>query len=255
MQPEVAQFSRVCSFDRAGTGWSEYSSRPRTSEVIVDELHEALKQANIPSPYILVGHSFGGANMQLYAKKYPEEVAGIILVDSAHEDQLQKLPQTIQQQALIQQKKLLTALSYLGLMRLLYCFPQTKKPIEVLPEQIRPLCLAQKKQTKNFTTMLEETELLGESLAQVKKAPLSFRDKPLIVISAGKSPIAQEVGLSPEELDSMTMVWKELQENLLSKSSNSQHIIAEKSGHMIPHEQPEIIVDAIQSMVKKIRSN
>ena len=88
VQPKLAKFTRVCSYDRAGQGWSDESPLIRTSQNIVDELHTLLHKAEVPEPYILVGHSSGGINMRLYASYYPNEVAGVVLVDSAHEDQL-----------------------------------------------------------------------------------------------------------------------------------------------------------------------
>ena len=78
VQPEIAKFAHVCSYDRSGYAWSEESPLLRSSENIAEELHELLRKAQIPPPYILVGHSFGGTNMQLYASKYPDEVAGIV---------------------------------------------------------------------------------------------------------------------------------------------------------------------------------
>jgi pimeloyl-ACP methyl ester carboxylesterase len=87
VQPEVAQSTRICAYDRAGFGWSESSPRPRTAENIVEELHALLQQADIASPYVLVGHSMGGVYVRLYAHKYPDEVTGMVLVDSSHEEQ------------------------------------------------------------------------------------------------------------------------------------------------------------------------
>src|SRR5829696_5492794 len=83
VQSKVAEFARVCSYDRSGIGWSESGTQPRTSRRIVKELHSLLSDAGEESPYVLVGHSFGGANVQLYASEYPKEVAGMVLVDSA----------------------------------------------------------------------------------------------------------------------------------------------------------------------------
>jgi pimeloyl-ACP methyl ester carboxylesterase len=83
VQQKVAKFARVCSYDRSGIGWSESGPSPRTSPQIVKELHALLENAGVGGPYVLVGHSFGGANMQLYASEYSDEVAGMVLVDSA----------------------------------------------------------------------------------------------------------------------------------------------------------------------------
>src|SRR5215207_731094 len=83
VQPKVATFARVCSYDRSGIGWSESGPNPRTSQRIVKELHSLLADAGEEGPYVLVGHSFGGANVQLYASEYPEEVVGMVLADSA----------------------------------------------------------------------------------------------------------------------------------------------------------------------------
>ena len=84
VQPEVAQFARVCSYDRAGLGWSEAGPKPRTSQQVVEELHTLLASAGIEAPYVLVGHSFGAFTARLYASTYPKEVAGLVLVDPLH---------------------------------------------------------------------------------------------------------------------------------------------------------------------------
>src|SRR5437588_5210224 len=87
VQPAVARFTRVCSYDRAGYGWSDTGPGPRTSQQIVQELHLLLMHAQISGPYLLVGHSLGGLNMRLYAYRYPAEVAGMVLLDSTNEHQ------------------------------------------------------------------------------------------------------------------------------------------------------------------------
>jgi pimeloyl-ACP methyl ester carboxylesterase len=84
--PSVARFTYACAYDRAGLGRSERGPVPTTSEQIVNELHRLLSHAHMAGPYVLVGHSFGGLNTRLYAHLYPDEVAGMVLVDPAHED-------------------------------------------------------------------------------------------------------------------------------------------------------------------------
>jgi len=90
VQPEIAKITRVCSYDRAGLGRSDPGPEPRTSLQVVEELHTLLQNAGIEGPYVLVGHSLGGMYMRLFADVYPEEVVGMVLVDSAHIDQFQR---------------------------------------------------------------------------------------------------------------------------------------------------------------------
>lgn len=87
VQPEIGKFVSVYSYDRAGLGYSEPSPRPRTSRVFAEELHELLNAAGVAPPYILVGHSFAGFNVRLFASRYRSETAGMVLVDSGHPDQ------------------------------------------------------------------------------------------------------------------------------------------------------------------------
>jgi len=87
VQPELAKSMHVCTYDRAGMGWSDPGDQPRTSRQITRELHTLLGNAGVEGPYVLVGHSFGGTNMQVDASQYPDEVAGMVLVDSALEDE------------------------------------------------------------------------------------------------------------------------------------------------------------------------
>src|SRR5437868_10053956 len=88
VQPEVAKFARVCSYDRAGYGWSDSSPEPRLPSIMTEELHTLLQKAGLKPPYILVGHSFGAFNVRMYAHKFPNEVAGVVLVDGSHPDEL-----------------------------------------------------------------------------------------------------------------------------------------------------------------------
>ncbi|MFE3576793.1 alpha/beta fold hydrolase [Lysinibacillus sp. NPDC059133] len=92
IKDEVSKFSRMFIYDRAGIGKSEMDDRPRHSRQSVDNLRILLKKAGVKPPYVLVGHSIGGLNVRLFASKYPEEVAGVVLLDSSHEDQNKILP-------------------------------------------------------------------------------------------------------------------------------------------------------------------
>jgi len=92
VQPQIAQWARACSYDRAGFGYSDSSPKPRTSKVFAEELHALLQNAGVPPPYVLVGHSMGGYDVRLYASLYPAGVAGMVLVDASHPEQQKRLP-------------------------------------------------------------------------------------------------------------------------------------------------------------------
>ena len=93
VQHQVAPFARVCRYDRAGVGQSDPPLQlQRTGTALVEELHQLLAAADITGPYVLVGHSFGGHPVRLYAYRYPTEVVGMVLVDTAHEEMIDEIP-------------------------------------------------------------------------------------------------------------------------------------------------------------------
>jgi pimeloyl-ACP methyl ester carboxylesterase len=95
VQGEVEKFTRVCTYDRGGYGWSDPGPMPRTSAQIVKELHTLLQNSGEKPPYILVGHSSGGFNVRVYNGQYPDDVVGMVLVDASHEDQVRESPANI----------------------------------------------------------------------------------------------------------------------------------------------------------------
>jgi pimeloyl-ACP methyl ester carboxylesterase len=246
VQPEIAKFTRVCSFDRAGNGWSEESPLKRTSLNIVEELHILLHKADVPGPYILVGHSFGGLDARLFASKYPDEVAGVVLVDSGHEDQFEKIappPEMYPTATML--------FTHLGLTRLVTHSQAHKKALEMFPEEIQQMSLAHVRTGKFMRTVLQESSSLIESTMQLKKDGGLLHDKPLIVISAGKTMESEGTGYTREQIDEMMKSFKELQKDLITKSTKGKQIIAEHSDHMIPLHQPEIIVHAVKELIEQ----
>lgn len=257
VQPAVARFTRVCSYDRAGYGWSDGGPRPRTSQQIVKELHLLLAHAKVNGPYVLVGHSAGGLNMRLYAYQYPAEVVGLVLVDATNEYQFAPFgthpayfpPAGVSAGALTYQ--LLHTAAYFGLTRL--ALQTGLAPLEdfaVYPSAIKPVLLAQAEQTRYYGTTHDELLALQDSAAEVHAARLakpSYGKLPLIVLSKD---YAQDQAAEGEQL---AATWSALQQDLASLSSNGQHSVALHSGHYIHLDRPDLAIAAIQSVWQQAR--
>ena len=158
----IASFTRVCAYDRAGYGWSEAGPDPRTISNITKELADLLRTARVDPPYVLAGHSFGGLVVQLYASQFPDEVAGLVLVDSSHPD-LSRRPEALERlermDALALRLKLLAPI---GIARLMIRVP-TGNP-ESRPSSVRAMEKELLATTRSFRTMASELAGLRESL-------------------------------------------------------------------------------------------
>lgn len=99
VQELAAAHTTSIVYDRAGTGWSDAIDLPRSAAAVTDELRELLAAANVPAPYVLVGHSLGGAYARHYAQRFPSEVAALVLMDPAHEDLSAHMPRQVQEAA------------------------------------------------------------------------------------------------------------------------------------------------------------
>lgn len=239
VQPEVARFTRVVSYDRAGIGWSDPGPRPRTGQRIVAELRALLRAAGIEPPYVLVGGSFGGHYVRLYAHQHPEEVAGLVLADASHEDMGERGPAAWRRQFPMMQKMVgaLGSLARWGVLRLL----GARLPIysilfhEGLTEAQRAMMLAHFTRAAQWEGMQAEVENYQGIEAEVRTARAAqptFGDLPLVVLTAGgtwNDPKMLPPGIKPGQL---TPLWLELQRDLASLSTNSTHIVAEEMTHV-----------------------
>jgi pimeloyl-ACP methyl ester carboxylesterase len=257
VQPAVARFTRVCSYDRAGYGWSQSGPGPRTSQQIVTGLHLLLAHAQINGPYVLVGHSFGGLNMRLYAYQYPKEVVGMVLLDATSEHQFAPFgthPAYFPAQAVsagVLEYHLLGIAAFFGVVRL--AAHTGLAPLEdfaAYPSAVKPVLLAQAEQTRYYSTQYDELAALQESAAQVRaarQASPSYGKLPLIVLSRDYSQDQSAQGKRD------TATWDALQQDLASLSSNSQHSVAQQSGHYIQLDRPDLAIAAIQSVWRQAR--
>jgi pimeloyl-ACP methyl ester carboxylesterase len=236
VQLNVAPTTRVCTYDRAGYGWSDAGPLPRTSQQFVKELHALLTNANIAGPYVLVGHSLGGFTMRVYAHEYPVGVAGIVLIDSMSPSQMKpSATATTTQAAAPSGVSVLPALvARTGLARLLGSPLGANSP---LPAQAEQAYNALSVTPKHVQTLLDEAQGMAEGGRQAA-AVTTFGDLPLIVLTRG-------LNLEPD--------WPAEQADLLTLSSHSKQLIADKSDHLIQLGQPEAAVAAIVDMVEQVR--
>lgn len=238
VQDQVAAFQRVCSYDRAGYGWSDPGPKPRTYQQAAEELHTLLRNAGEISPFVLVGHSAGCNTIRLYASAYPEEVAGLVLI----EPPLLTDVNPILVSGLKLMRQGLKILSRLGIIRLLgerskmnLLFGGASPP-PALSEQAGFLY-----RPDAIQTSIAEIDALPETIQVMNQSniPGSWQDWPVVIVSAnkGKEP--------PSELK------REL-ETLAGLSTNGKVEFVEGS-HFVHFDHPELVVETIRRVSAEVQ--
>jgi len=252
VQAQLAKTTQTCWFDRAGEGWSDPGPFPRTSEAIARDEHAAFKAAGVPPPYVLVGHSFGGLNARVYNGLYPNEVAGMVLVDAAHEDEPGRAPKfmlghTLPRSLWRVNHLLAQGAERVGLIRLLVGSPSV--PPNPTTRQIVAALREQPKAMAN----LAEYVVSPESYDEAHRAP-GLGAKPLIVLTAGRPWGPTGNAEMDREGAAYQKVWiHEIQPKLTRLSTRSRQIIVTSSGHGIPQEAPGAVIDAVRDVVGAVR--
>jgi pimeloyl-ACP methyl ester carboxylesterase len=244
-QPEIAKFTRVCSYDRSGYGWSEAGEKPRSAQKIVDELDALLQAAGEKPPYVLVAHSFWGPAALLYQHDHPDQVAGMVLVESWSPQLFLQGQKTIAQSASLIQN--MATLAKLGQVRFLNdrgILPVTDMlQVGLFPEDLRPAYKSQIYLEGFWNAWYDEYHAMKES-AQQLTVVTTLGDLPLKVMVAGQR---AENDFPPQA------AWEEVQKDLLSLSTNSERIDVPDSGHFIQLEQPNSLVEAIRQVVDQVK--
>jgi pimeloyl-ACP methyl ester carboxylesterase len=257
IQQALSQTTRVCTYDRSGYGWSEPGPQPRDVARAVSELHALLQAAGEPGPYLLVGHSLGGVHVRMFAAQYPEEVAGMILVDTAY-------PLTIttefekQMQTSIGFYQVMNLMTSSGILRVLgplggkNSMPATARK---LPTDLQDVYLNLLLDPSQYATAIAEMQQLPKTFretSQLLEGSQPFGNLPLIVLAAGQTlapgstPFAETyVPVSEEQL--------RLQAELAGQSSNGEQRVISGSGHSVHLDAPEEIIRAVQDLIQIIR--
>ena len=237
VQRQLAQSTRVCAYDRAGLGWSERGPEPRDARQISSELHTLLEGAGTEGPYVLVGHSYGGLYARMYAARYPNQVAGLVLVDSSHPEQFTRSPEG---RAMYEQTRRMGAiipwLTRLGVIRLTNFYPAHPD----LPPKQRAQIEAFNSSTQQVGTTVEEFRATPQTDAQVRSVG-SLGIKPLAVLSAGEQPSD----------------WLEMQDELTALSSNSIHRVVDGATHeslLYDRGDAQVTSAAIEQVVEAART-
>jgi pimeloyl-ACP methyl ester carboxylesterase len=252
-QIEVAKFTQACWYDRAGEGWSDPGPFPRTSVAIANDLHELLKRAGVPPPYVFAGASIGGLNSRVYGGLYPSEVAGMVLIDSAHEDELVRAPRfylgrTAPRFLWHPLQIAFEAAAFVGLVRLTQSPPtQGKDPSQMTSDEIMT---ALRQRPKSFVGNVSAGIVLQESFAEASWVT-KLGDFPLVVLTAGNPLDFGDAELN-REAAAYQQVWiHEIQPKLVGLSTRGRQIVVPNANHgSIPQ---ELIISSIHDVVMEVR--
>jgi pimeloyl-ACP methyl ester carboxylesterase len=237
--PELSKTTRTCTYDRAGIGWSETSPHARDFDQVNKELADLLTNAGEGGPFVLAGHSLGGIYVQNFANRYPDKVAGVVLIDSTHPEQFIR---GIDGGMLVWILRVVKVASPVGIIRIV-----TNLSSESTPESLQSSAV--QNSTKHHFAMANELLNSEVSFRKLSQNPMKLADKPLLVLS--RSPNSPMPGAAnPEEVQ---QTWTGLQNELAALAPNSKHITATTAGHMIQSEEPELVIDAIKELLDGLK--
>ena len=257
VQPEVAKTARVCSYDRAGDGWSEMGPHPRTFTQIVYELHTLLDRAGEKPPYLMVGQSYGGWLVRTYRATYPSEVAGIVLVDAGDDDPERLMPDgSVTRASMLAKGTPIPPIKTSGPLRVanipagaLAAMRQgiaaavshaNDPPRDKLPEDAQKMRTWALAQIGHVAAGVNPVEV--EEIALLRKEridnPQAYGEMPLVVITRGRP----ESDSTAEREEARRAAHKAI----ASASRRGRWLIADRSGHHVQIEQPDIVISAVK---------
>ena len=265
VQDDVAEFTRVCSYDRAGSGWSEPVNEEVNPQQVAKTLHTLLENGGEEPPYLMVGHSFGGVLIRAFTTQYPDEVVGMVLVDSSHDDQSQRIPPEFAEAPEVTQLRdtMMTNLrinkvaEHLGLLRAFKIYDPGFASLQ-FSEQDKALLLAEMYRTGFFKAIGREMEMINAYESQHRELK-SLGDMPLISLTR-KVDAQDMLEKIPPTLQTMELAQQLAdiangnQEELAALSTRGKLIILDDTGHNIQLEKPQAVIDAIREVYEQVSS-
>jgi pimeloyl-ACP methyl ester carboxylesterase len=255
VQPNVSTFTRVCAYDREGYGWSDSVPGPVTAHNVTGKLHTLLARANISPPYVLVGHSLGGEYVREYAHEYPAEVSGIVLVDPGSEWQMVRTGENFTREQEIAVASAVASLRASEQRAADGTFIRNLSLVPVDPRLPSYEYHAYQALLATRPSFWEARAVEGESaFAIFSELQLdnitSLGEIPLVVIASG-----QPMGFStdPATNEFANTVFRNLQEEIATESSNGTYRIAENTTHYVQLDRPDIVTGAIRDVVFKVQ--
>lgn len=249
IQPEIAKNTQVCSYDRAGMGWSDPSPKSRDAKQVVLELHSLLTNAGISGPYVLVGHSVSGLYARLYASQYPDEVVGMVLVDPGHPDMDQEIPELQAQNAndasLV---KTMQTLSYFGLPRLLGIGKNNANGLPAQQAAEVNVFVSRPQHWATLSALIESTSVTYDEV----RATGTLGDIPLIVISANTAWFTKGA-----PADRARTILNTLHDEIAQLSTNNLHVIVDGATHgslVLNQDDAHQVVMAIEAVLSAIET-
>ena len=252
VQPTLSRTTRVCSYDRAGMGWSEPQPGVRDADQITSQLHALLQQAGVTGPLVLMGHSMGGIYMRDYATRYPHDIVGLIFVDSGTPLAEDRESAELRAATEITRFKyyLFLTLSTLGVERLMGECSDIQKGVDEHLERMR----VEDACGKSIEQVWREYQNLRQSGEEtIHTGP--YGDLPILIFSQDpRRPPDSGPSLPPRLETEMIALWNRSQEAFKGLSTRSRRIIAKGSGHHIPRDRADLINREVPLFIEQIRN-
>lgn len=251
VQPKIAERARACSYSRAGLMWSDASSAPRSARQVAQDLHDALTRSGERGPFVLVGQSLGGLYATTFTRYFGAEVAGLVLVDPSHPDQVARVAAFMTETRSLR-SRIAVRLAWSGLLRMAApsLLPQAPNQTAHDAQAVRAFA------PKSMVTQLAESDATDAALAEAG----AFRDlgsRPLVVLTAMAPYTESELRgmqITPGQGVQVLAIWEKMHEEMAAWSSRSSHRLLPKAGHDIQFDDPQAVIDAVLSVVDAVRT-